>query len=196
MTLGSNTYYGITTVNGGTLKFGDFSDSSIPNLSAVFMSGTATIDLNGSADNVSFVKLTGGTGDTITNSSNDYAILNIGTTGFGSLTSVFSGTIENGTGGIKVTAEATRLDLSQGHADYTGTNPLVAGVSTLLDGSVIILNPAQCSTEMLESDIQIQTASTVLFDAPSGNWTFSGKIEKGSVSAYGYLFVQKTSREH
>jgi hypothetical protein len=184
LTLGANTFTGGTDVSGGTLKFGDNVNTSVPSQSALHMTGVGVVDLNGMPGGSSLSKITGTSGTTITNSSSSPTILTIHPTSPNSVPSVFSGTIENGNGGVELSIIGCTLDLSGGYAKYTGQYNGIFGVSTVLENGSIILNPAQWSSPGFENaDIQENGGGSVTFDAPAGNWNFYGQIYGSSLTA-------------
>jgi fibronectin-binding autotransporter adhesin len=122
---GNNTYSGVTTIGAGTLQAGSTKAFSLNSAFTV----TSTLDLNGFSNSIGSLAGTG----TVTNNGGTAAIL---TAGGDATSTVFSGTLSNGSGstlGLMKTGAGT-LTLT-GTNTYTGGTTITAGTLQIGNGS-------------------------------------------------------------
>ncbi|NLF72355.1 MAG: hypothetical protein GX575_25245, partial [Candidatus Anammoximicrobium sp.] len=127
---GANTYSGDTVVNAGTLKIG--AAGAIPDGAGkgiVALISGATLDLNGNNESIS--GLFGG--GTVTNSAAAAATLGVGTD---DLSSLFFGTIQDGTGAVALTKAGTGAFTLGGNNTYSGDTTISAGTLRLMGPNV------------------------------------------------------------
>ncbi|MCB9339382.1 MAG: autotransporter-associated beta strand repeat-containing protein [Lewinellaceae bacterium] len=118
---GDNTYSGPTLINAGTIKI-DLADGSIPDLSAVVVTGT--LDLFGNDETIGSLAGAG----TVRSSVAGAVMLAAG--GDDSNTT-FSGVIQNGSGTMSLTKEGVGALTLSGSNTYTGTTTISAGTLVL-----------------------------------------------------------------
>ena len=118
----ANTYTGATAVNGGTLRLGIA--NGVGSSSALSVASGATFDLNGFSDTVG--SIAGVAGSTITSGAAGAVTLSGGLAGNAS--TVFAGTLANGSGTVALTKTGTGTLTLSGANTYTAGTTLTGGV--------------------------------------------------------------------
>ena len=172
---GSNGYSGPTAIGGGTLKI---ANTAIPTDTALSMTGTALLDLNGYDVYVSV--LTGGSGDVIANNATTGSLSNLHVgTGSEWTTSTFAGTIADSTNGGP---SAVQLRLEDYTMYFTGTaNNDQYGIQ--LDSADFYVGDGT-TNGVVTCNIGAIDESTVYFDVAGQSSTFTGGLG-------GEMYVEK-----
>ena len=183
---GTNTYSGVTTVSAGSLQAGSLSALSA-NSDFTVMTG-ATLNLNGFSNAIGSLAGNG----TVTNSGVAAATLS---TGGDNATSVFSGTLQNGTGTLGLTKAGTGTLTLSGTNTYSGATTVSAGI--LRAGSTTGLSATSDFTVTSILDLggfansigslagtgtvtNTGAAATLTAEGDSLSTTFSGVLQSGS----------------
>lgn len=171
---GTNTYTGATNISGGTIKLG--SSGGLPSTSAVTLTNTSTLDLNG--NNGSIGSLAGQSTGKVTNSGMFPVTLTIG--GNNSSTNFF-GYIENGSGGaVSLTKVGNgTLDLVDAQAKNT-----YSGTTTISGGTLIMETPNGGGNIIDNAALVFSTGNMTVSNAISGT---------GSVTYTGHNIITLNS---
>ena len=143
---GTNTYSGATTVGVGTLQAGSTTALSANSDFTV----TSTLDLNGHSNTIGSLAGNG----TITNSGAG-ATLSVGGD---NVSSVFSGTLQNGPGALALTKSGTGTLILSGTSTYSGLTDVKAGLLSVRG-------------TLSNSAVQVESGATL-----GGNGTISGAV--------------------
>ncbi|HOW58748.1 MAG TPA: autotransporter domain-containing protein [Candidatus Omnitrophota bacterium] len=188
---GANTYTGATTISAGTLSLG--TADVISNASAVTVAGGAFLDMNGVSETIGSLAGNG----TVTSGSGTLSSVTL-TAGGDNTSTVFSGVIENGSGGSADTVGLTKagsgaLTLS-GVNTFTGVTTMTAGtlsVATIGNGGAsgnlgqatnaaanLVFNGGTLqytgTTASTDRNFTINTDKTATIDVTTNNLTMSG----------------------
>ena len=170
--LGTNTYSGGTTVSAGILQLG--STAALPAGQALTVNGGA-LDLNGFSLNVATLNGSAGT----IQSSGAAALL---TAGAGGASSVFYGTIQDGSGGVALNKTGSGVLTLYGNNTYSGGTSLAAGElavgsGSALGGGTLTLGGGTLATAggpQTLGNAVVTTSAAQGFDTTNGNLTFTG----------------------
>ncbi len=121
---GDNTYSGVTNIGSGTIKIG-MSDGTIPDLSAVIVSGT--LDLAGNNETIGSLAGSG----SVTSSETDPLLLTVGDDNSSTL---FSGVIQDGKGTVSLKKSGDGSFTLSGNNNYSGET-IISGGTLLLGAS-------------------------------------------------------------
>lgn len=179
---GTNTYTGATAVAAGTLQFG--STSALSNGSDVVLTGT--LDLYGNSNTIGSLAGTG----TVTNSVAVAATLSTNKDG---ASTTFSGTIEDGAGGVSLEKVGTGTLVLTGTNTFSGTTTATSGVlqigaaGTLPSTAAIVGNGGTFDINGFDTTIgslsgtgkvdDSGTAATIAVTSDNSSSTYSGVIE-------------------
>ena len=183
---GTNNYSGVTSVNAGTLQAGSVTAFSA---ASNFTVTGATLNLNGFSNSVGSLAGNG----TVTNSVAGTATLSAGGD---NASSVFSGTLHNGSGTLALTKVGTGIFTLSGTNTYSGPTTVSAGTlqagsgsglsatSDFTVNSILDLNGFSNSIGSLAGSGTITNsgaaASTLSAGSDNASTTFSGALQNGS----------------
>ncbi|WP_189241321.1 beta strand repeat-containing protein, partial [Polynucleobacter asymbioticus] len=191
---GNNSFSGLTTVNGGTLKLG--STTGLSNNSEILFTGaSAALDMNGFSETAGSIASTGGNGIITNSSTATNSVLSVSTD---NTSTTFSGTLKDGTGtGFKtigLTKVGTGTLTLSGANTYTGTTTVNAGILSVasvsspitLNGGTLQYTGATTSTSNVitlagTSTIDVSNSNSVLTLTSALGFTGSaGLIKEGA----------------
>ena len=186
--MGVNTYTGATTVSAGTLKAGAVGpqNNAFGNGSAVTVgtgAATATLDVNGTSETIG--SLAGASDGIVTNSAVGTAVtLTVGNT----TSTIFSGTIQNGTSALGLSLVGTGTLTLTGANTYSGATTIGAG-STLRAGSAGALGTSVVTNSAAAGTLDIGTTSLALGAGSyvQGGATSTLTLTVNSSSAFGNI---------
>ncbi len=176
---GNNNYSGVTTVSAGTLQAGSTTGFSTNSAFTV----TSALDLNGFSNNVG--SLAGG--GSVTNNGGTLATL---TAGVDDTTTVFSGTLTDGTSSLQLNKTGTGMMTLSGANTYSGATIFNDGVLAVSSDSNLgtgSLKFAGGTLEVLAGNGGITSSKAIVLRAEGGTIladagttsTFSGAISNG-----------------